>query len=81
MLECAEDEPIFVESVSGVSHQCLLSSSDEQSGALEHFLRDRLASLKEEGLQRIVEADPSGVLALLDGKGEVIILKGIQSTK
>ena len=43
-----------------------MSSSDEGSVALERFLHDRLDYLRGEGLEKIVEVDPSGKLALLD---------------
>ena len=46
--------------------ECLLSSSDEGSEGLEKFLRDKLDSFSGEGLDRIVEVDPTVVLELLD---------------
>ena len=50
----------------GGSQECLLSSSDEGSEGLEKFLRDKLESFGGEGIENIVEADPAGVLELLD---------------
>ena len=46
--------------------ECLLSSSYEGSEGLEKFLRDKLESFGGEGLEKIVEVDPAGVLELLD---------------
>ena len=46
--------------------ECLLSSSDEGSEGLEKFLRDKLDLFSGEGLEKIVEVDPAGVLELLD---------------
>ena len=48
------------------SQECLLSSSDEGREGLEKFLRDKLESFGGEGLEKIVEVDPAGVLELLD---------------
>ena len=48
------------------SLECLLSSSDEGSEGLEKFLRDKLESFGGEGVENIVEVDPTGVLELLD---------------
>ena len=48
------------------SQECLLSSSDEGSEGLEKFLRDKLESFGGEGIENIVEVDPTGVLDLLD---------------
>ena len=48
------------------SQECLVSSSDKGSEGLEYFLRDKLDSLSDEGLERIVEVDPTVVLELLD---------------
>ena len=48
------------------SQECLLSSSDEGSEGLEKFLRDKLESFGDEGIENIVEVDPAGVLELLD---------------
>ena len=45
---------------------CLLSSSDEGSEGLEKFLHDNLNSFSGEGLDRIVEVEPTVVLELLD---------------
>ena len=45
--------------------ECLLSSSDEGSERLEKFLRDKFDSFSGEGLEKIVEVDPAGVLDLL----------------
>ena len=48
------------------SQECLLSSSDEGREGLEKFLRDKLESFGGEGLEKIVEVDPAGVLEFLD---------------
>ena len=48
------------------SQECLLSISDEGSEGLEKFLRDKLESFGGEGLEKVVEVDPTGVLELLD---------------
>ena len=48
------------------SQECLVSSSDERSEGLEMFLRDKLDSFSGEGLDRIVEVDPTVVFELLD---------------
>ena len=49
---------------SAASQVCLLSSSDEGSGALEKFLRDKFGSLSGKGLEKIVQNGLSGVLEL-----------------
>ena len=54
------------ESVIFGGQESLPSSSDEGSGGLETFLRDKLDSFSGEGLDRIVEVDPTVVLELLD---------------
>ena len=54
------------ESFAVVSQECLLSSSDEGSEGLEKFLRDKLESLGNDGIENIAEVDPAGVLELLD---------------
>ena len=61
-----EKEDINEERVNIGSQECLMSSSDEGSEGLEKFLRDKLALLSGEGLDRIVEVDPTIVLELLD---------------
>ena len=48
------------------SLECLLSSSDEGSEGLEKFLRDKLESLRGDGIENFEEVDPAGVLELLD---------------
>ena len=48
------------------SQECLLSSSDEGSERLEKFLRDKLESFGDEGIENFVEVDPAGVPELLD---------------
>ena len=48
------------------SQECLLSSSDEGSEGLEKFVRDKLESLRGDGIENIAEVDPAGVLGLLD---------------
>ena len=50
----------------GGSQECLLSSSDEGSDGLEKFLRDKLESFGGDGIEKIVEVHPAGVLELLD---------------
>ena len=54
------------ESFAVVSQECLLSSSDEGSEGLEKFLRDKVESLGGDEIENIAEADPAGVLELLD---------------
>ena len=61
-----ESEDTNEERVIVGSQECLLSSSDEGSGGLEKFLRNKLDSLSGEEFERIVEVDPTVVLALLD---------------
>ena len=48
------------------SQECLLSSSNERSEGLEKFLRDKLESFGDEGIENFVEVYPAGVLDLLD---------------
>ena len=60
-----ETEDIKRESVIVGGQECLLSSSDEGSEGLEKFLRDKLDSFSGEGLDKIVEVDPTVVLELL----------------
>ena len=70
--ECVRnnDLDVVAKGVSVASQFCLLSSSDEGSGgALESFFHDRLDFFSGEALERIIEADPSVVLALLDESG------------
>ena len=62
-----ETEVTNKESVINGGQECLLSSSDEESEELDKFLRDKLESFSGEGLEKIVEVDPAGVLELLDG--------------
>ena len=64
MVEETEDTKKGALIVSG--QECLLSSSDEGSEGLEKFLCDKLNSFSDEGLDRIVEVDPTVVLELLD---------------
>ena len=45
---------------------CLLWSSDEGSEGLGKFLSDKLDSFSSEGLDRVVEVDPTVVFELLD---------------
>ena len=54
------------ESFAVVSQECLLSSSDEGNEGLEKFLRDKLESLGDDGIENNAEVDPAGVLELLD---------------
>ena len=54
------------ESFAVVSQECLLSSSDEGSEGLEKFFRDKLESLGGDGIEKIAQVDPAGVLELLD---------------
>ena len=48
------------------SQECLLSKSDKGGKGLEWFLRDKFGSLNSEGLERIVEVDPTVALDFLD---------------
>ena len=61
-----ESDATSKESVIAGGQECLVSSSDEGSEGLEKFLRDKLDSFSSEGLDRIVEVDPTVVLELLD---------------
>ena len=61
-----ETEDTHKKSVVVGDQECLLSCSDEGSEGLEMFLRDKLDSFSGEGLNRIVEVDPTVVLELLD---------------
>ena len=61
-----ETEGTNKESVLVGDKECLLSSSDEGSEGWEKFLRDKLDSFSGEGLNRIVEVDPTVVIELLD---------------
>ena len=61
-----ETEDTNKQSVIVGGQECLLSSCDEGSEGLEKFLRDKLDSFSGEGLDRIVEVDPTVVLELLD---------------
>ena len=63
MIEETEDAKEESLIVSG--QECLMSSSDEGSEGLEKFLRDKLNSIGGEGLDRIVEVDPTVVLEML----------------
>ena len=63
MIEETEDAKKESSIVSG--QECLLSCSNEGSGGLEKFLRDKLDSFSGEGLDRIVELDATVVLELL----------------
>ena len=47
------------------SHECLMLTSDDGSEGFERFLRDKLDSLSGEGLEGIVEVDPTAVLEFL----------------
>ena len=64
-----DDIDLVKKGASVASQEVLLSSSDEGSGAVERFLHDKIDSVTGEGLGRIAEWDPSGVLALLDESG------------
>ena len=61
-----DDEDVFTENIRLASQECLLSSSDEGSGALEIFLRERLDALSGQSLEKIMEVDPFGMLAPLE---------------
>ena len=61
-----ETEDTNKESVIVGGQECLLLSSDEGNEGLGKFLRDKLNSFNGEGLDRIVEVDPTVVLELLD---------------
>ena len=54
------------ESLAVGSQECLLSSSDEGSEGLEKFLRDKLESLGNDGIENIEGVDPAELLELLD---------------
>ena len=60
-----ETEGTNKESVIVGGQECLLSICDKGSEGLEKFLRDRLDSFSGEGLDSIVEVDPTVVLGLL----------------
>ena len=47
------------------SQECLLFSGDEESATLEKFLDEGFDDLSGEGLEKIVEVDPSLTLAFL----------------
>ena len=49
-----------------VSQGCLLSSSDEGRVVFKKFLHESLKAVSGEGLDKIVEVDCSGMLALLE---------------
>ena len=57
---------ITAENVRTAKQECLMSSSDETSVVLEKFLLEKLHSLSEERLEKIVKVDPSGMLAHLE---------------
>ena len=61
-----ETEDTNKKSVIVGGQECLRLSSHEGSERLEMFLRDKLDSFSGEGLDRIVEVDPTAVLELLD---------------
>ena len=61
-----ETEDTSKESVNVGGQEYLLSSSYERSEGLEKFLRDKFDAFSGEGLDRIVEVDPTVVLELLD---------------
>ena len=61
-----ETEDTSKESVIVGGEECLLSSSDKGSEGLEKFLREELDSFSGEGLDKILEVDPTVVLELLD---------------
>ena len=76
-----DDVDIVAESAIRANHECLLSSSDERSGELERFFHDKLESSSGKDLERIVGADLSGVVALLDENGGGQNHKGYQRGK
>ena len=61
-----ETEETNEERVIVASQEGLLSISDEGSEGLEKLLRDDFDSLSGQGLERIMEVDPSVLLELLD---------------
>ena len=61
-----DDLDVVTQDVRFAKQGCLLCSSDEGSVALERFLHEKLDALSGEGLEKIVEVDPSGMLALLE---------------
>ena len=60
-----ETEDTSKESVIVGSQECLLSSSDEGNEGLGKFLYEKQDFFSGEGLERIVEVDPTVVLELL----------------
>ena len=61
-----DDVDVVTENVRTASQECLLSNSDEGIVALERFLQEKLDALSGEGLENIVEVDPSEKMALLE---------------
>ena len=61
-----DDVEVVAENVRIASQECLLSSGDGGSVALERILHEKLDALSAEGLEEIVEVDPSGMLPLLE---------------
>ena len=61
-----ETEDTTRDSVIVGGQECLLSSSDEGNEGLEKFLHDKLNSFSGEGLDKIVEVNPTVVLELRD---------------
>ena len=55
---------VVTENVRIASQECLLSSSGDEIVALERFLHEKLDVLNGLGLKKVVEVDPSGILAL-----------------
>ena len=62
----AKTEDTIKESMNAGGEECLLSISDEGSEGLEKLLRDKLDSFSGEGLDKILEVDPTLVLEIMD---------------
>ena len=60
-----DDMNVVAENVRMATQECLLSTSEGVSRFLERFLHERLDPLSGEGLDKIVEVDVFGMLALL----------------
>ena len=63
-----QNEDTNEESVTIGSEECLILCSDEGSEGLEKLLRDKFDSPSGEGLERILEVNPTVVLKFLDEK-------------
>ena len=61
-----DDLVVVAKNMRVASQECLLSSRNKRSVVLETLLYHRLVALSWEGLEKIVEVDPSEMLALLE---------------